>query len=45
VRAYDLGARTFHRDIGLVHHANVLLSEQVTQLIALIVQAARHSMT
>ncbi|MEN5305571.1 MULTISPECIES: LysR substrate-binding domain-containing protein [unclassified Pseudomonas] len=45
VRAYDLGAHTFHRDIGLVHHANVLLSEQVAQLIALIVQAARQSVT
>jgi len=43
VRAYDLGARTFHRDIGLVHPANVALSEQVTLLIDLIVQAANHS--
>jgi DNA-binding transcriptional LysR family regulator len=41
VRAYDLGERTFHRDIGLVHPANVALSEQVTLLIDLIAEAAR----
>ena len=43
VRACDLGERTFHRDIGLVHPANVELSEQVTLLIDLIVEAAHHS--
>lgn len=36
VRALDLGDSTFHRDIGLVHHANVILSEQVTLLANLI---------
>ncbi|AHD14682.1 HTH-type transcriptional regulator GltC [compost metagenome] len=40
VRAYDLGGHTFHRDIGLVHPANVALSVQVTLLVQLIVEAA-----
>ncbi|HYQ51989.1 MAG TPA: LysR substrate-binding domain-containing protein [Pseudomonas sp.] len=43
VRAYDLGVSTFHRDIGLVYPANVALSEQVTLLIDLVVQAAAQS--
>lgn len=41
VRAVDLGAHTFHRDIGLVHHANVIMSEQVTLLATLIADMAK----
>ncbi|MNM61053.1 HTH-type transcriptional regulator GltC [compost metagenome] len=41
VRALDLGDRTFHRDIGLVHHANIVLSEQVTLLATLIEEATK----
>ncbi|MBI6884984.1 LysR substrate-binding domain-containing protein [Pseudomonas putida] len=40
VRALDLGASTFHRDIGLVHHAHVVLSEQVKLLVDLITEMA-----
>ncbi|AYG45051.1 LysR family transcriptional regulator [Pseudomonas sp. Leaf58] len=40
VRAHDLGAHTFHRDIGLVYPANVALSVQVALLIQLIIEAA-----
>ncbi|MFJ4452689.1 LysR substrate-binding domain-containing protein [Pseudomonas sp. NPDC089392] len=40
VRAYDLGEHTFHRDIGLVHHANIALSMQVMHLIQLVLEAA-----
>ncbi|WP_449433154.1 LysR substrate-binding domain-containing protein [Pseudomonas putida] len=42
VRALDLGGNTFHRDIGLVHHANVILSEQVTLLASLIEAMTKH---
>ncbi|WP_406818864.1 LysR substrate-binding domain-containing protein [Pseudomonas sp. KnCO4] len=38
VRALDLGDNTFHRDIGLVHHAHIMLSEHVTQLAELIAE-------
>lgn len=41
VRAVDLGAHTFHRDIGLVHHANVIMSEQVMLLATLIADMAK----
>jgi DNA-binding transcriptional LysR family regulator len=37
VRAIDLGARTFHRDIGLVHRADV--PEPVQRLMGLVVEA------
>jgi DNA-binding transcriptional LysR family regulator len=39
VRAIDLGSRTFHRDIGLVHRARRTLSEPVRALAQLISSA------
>jgi len=41
VRAVDLGAHTFHRDIGLVHRANRGLSEPARLLAQLVCDAYR----
>ncbi|CAM3597737.1 HTH-type transcriptional regulator CfxR [Pseudomonas reidholzensis] len=41
VRALDLGTSTFHRDIGLVHHAHAVMSEQATLLANLICEMAK----
>lgn len=40
VRAIDLGDRTFHRDIGLVHRAQKALSEPAQQLARMICAAS-----
>jgi DNA-binding transcriptional LysR family regulator len=40
VRAIDLGAHTFHRDVGLVHRAERHLSEPARVLIALLTELA-----
>lgn len=42
VRALGLGASTFHRDIGLVHHAHVVMSEQAKLLADLICEMAKN---
>lgn len=39
IRAIDLGSRTFHRDIGLVHRRKDLLSESARDLAEMICQA------
>ena len=44
VRAIDLGAHTFHRDVGLVHRAERHLSEPARVLIALLTELARRSL-
>ena len=44
VRAIDLGAHTFHRDVGLVHRAERHLSEPARVLIALLAELARRSL-
>ncbi|BCX52581.1 MULTISPECIES: LysR substrate-binding domain-containing protein [Comamonas] len=41
VRAIDLGAHTFHRDVGLVHRAERHLSEPARVLITLLTKLAR----
>jgi DNA-binding transcriptional LysR family regulator len=44
VRALDLGAHTFHRDVGLIHRAREIQSEPIRALIRLFeLQAARAS--
>lgn len=40
VRAIDLGAHTFYREIGLLHRQESTLSEPVAQLVHLIIQQA-----
>lgn len=44
VRAIDLGAHTFHRDVGLVHRAERHLSEPARVLIALLTELARRTL-
>ena len=44
VRAIDLGAHTFHRDVGLVHRAERHLSEPARVLITLLAELARRSL-
>ncbi len=41
VRAVDLGAHTFHRDVGLIHRASSQLSEPARALAQFICEAAR----
>ena len=44
VRAIDLGAHTFHRDVGLVHRAERHLSEPARVLITLLTKLARRAL-